>query len=138
LNLLEVATRDRVNSTRIYAIHAIMKASSRAVKLLWVALAATSTALAEPSPAAAAATCSTPDSSVPAPSTAPGYKVRLVATDLDEPRGIIFDTAGNLLVIERDSGLVSLKLSEKNNCITVADKTTLLDDGSVSDMLHLV
>ncbi|RMZ78161.1 hypothetical protein DV738_g4072, partial [Chaetothyriales sp. CBS 135597] len=67
------------------------------------------------------------------PSIASGYQVQLVATGLASPRGIALDALGNLLVVERDRGLISahsLTEDEDSGCVSVKsskDVTPALD-----------
>ena len=70
--------------------------------------------------------------SVPKPSTAPGYEARLVATGLRKPRGIIFDRAGNLLVVESGRGVTALTLKDYGGaCVGVESRESLVDDPDV-------
>ena len=60
------------------------------------------------------------------PSLASGYQAQVVATGLSKPRGLKFDTAGNLLVVEQGSGdLTALSLREDGGCVSVASSTTV-------------
>ena len=59
--------------------------------------------------------------------------MQVVATGLNKPRGIIFDTKGNLLVVEQGKGLTSLTLKDEGGaCLSVADTNTVIDESSVS------
>ncbi|KAK6380133.1 hypothetical protein LTS17_005322 [Exophiala oligosperma] len=54
------------------------------------------------------------------PSVASGFAVQVVATGLSKPRGLHFDNAGNLLVVEQGRGVVSAHtLNENEGCISV-------------------
>jgi hypothetical protein len=82
---------------------------------------------------AQSATCSTlsPSNSVK-PTVASGYKVALVATGLSSPRGIEFDTAGNLLVVEQGSGMIWLNFKDQGGeCLSVGDKGNVIRDSDV-------
>ncbi|RMD43930.1 hypothetical protein DV735_g1239, partial [Chaetothyriales sp. CBS 134920] len=65
------------------------------------------------------------------PSVASGYQVQVVATGLASPRGIALDAEANLLVVERDRGLISAHtLTEEDGCVSVKsskDVTPALD-----------
>lgn len=62
------------------------------------------------------------------PSVAPGYQVNVVASGLTEPRGIIFDSEGNLLVVQQGKGVSRLRLTnDEGPCIRV--------DGQVEDII---
>ena len=70
---------------------------------------------------ASAATCSTTLTSKAAPVVANGYSARLVATNLTRPRSLLFDSAGNLLVVQSGKGIASLSLRDDGGtCVTVA------------------
>lgn len=72
--------------------------------------------------------------SYPAPSVAAGYEVRLVAQKLTAPRGIIFDTAGNLLVVQQGKGVASLAFSDSvgGTCVGSATYKDVILDSTVS------
>ncbi|TVY33621.1 L-sorbosone dehydrogenase [Lachnellula subtilissima] len=66
--------------------------------------------------------------SYPAPVVSNGWSAQLVAQNLTKPRGIIFDSAGNLLVVQQGAGIVHLELIDGGStCLEVAKKTTLID-----------
>src|SRR5271155_1891748 len=61
------------------------------------------------------------------PSLASGYSAQVVATGLSKPRGIQFDKAGNLLVIEQGTGsLIALTLNEEGGCVSVRSNATVV------------
>ena len=67
------------------------------------------------------------------PSLASGYAAQVVASGLGAPRGIKFDNAGNLLVIEQSSGdLTALTLHYNDGCVSVASSTTVASGHSVN------
>jgi hypothetical protein len=78
--------------------------------------------------AGAQTTCSTTLSAAyPAPSVAPGFAARIVANGLTLPRGIVFDTAGNLLVIEQGRGVIAYTLDDAGgNCLSVKTATVVV------------
>ncbi|TKA24941.1 hypothetical protein B0A50_06039 [Salinomyces thailandicus] len=80
------------------------------------------------------ASCSqTLGSDHPAPQVADGYTARLVANGLTTPRGIQFDHAGNLLVVERGGGVTALAFhNTDDDCVTVSDRKTVIDDASLN------
>jgi glucose/arabinose dehydrogenase len=55
--------------------------------------------------------------------TAPGWKAVKVAGDLTQPRGIVFDTAGNLLVVQNGLGITAHTVGP-DGCLT-AVKTVI-------------
>jgi hypothetical protein len=68
-----------------------------------------------------------------APSVAAGYEARLIANGLRDPRGIIFDKQGHLLVVEKGVGIVGLTLADDGGaCLSVTSKDTIIDDTTVS------
>lgn len=59
--------------------------------------------------------------------------MQLVATGLSKPRGIEFDTAGNLLVVEQGTGdLTALTLQDNGGCVSVSDTNTVVTSQSAS------
>jgi glucose/arabinose dehydrogenase len=73
-----------------------------------------------------------------APSVASGYAARLVATGLTSPRGIKFDTAGNLLVVEEEVGVTALRFEDDDaGCLNLASKDTVVADTSLNHGIEL-
>ncbi|KAK4211854.1 L-sorbosone dehydrogenase [Rhypophila decipiens] len=67
-----------------------------------------------------------------------GYKVSLLATGLQQPRHIVVDTAGNLLVAEGNSGTVQrLVLQEQGDIVCVASKSAVTTDRSTNHGISL-
>ena len=63
---------------------------------------------------------------------ASGYRMNLIAAGLQNPRGIQFDTNGNLLVVEQGRGISWLSLADNGGpCISVRDRGTVISDRSV-------
>lgn len=80
---------------------------------------------------ALAQNCPSLSAAYPAPSLASGYEARLVAQNLNKPRGLIFDNNNNLLVVERDVGVTAFKVEGAGSCVTLKDKKTIVGDGTV-------
>lgn len=82
-----------------------------------------------------AQSCSTTvTGSVPAPSVASGYSVQLVATGLSTPRGIIFDNAGNLLVVEKNKGVTALTFENQggnSDCVSLKSQKQVISNDAV-------
>lgn len=71
--------------------------------------------------------------SYPAPVAASGWEYRLVAQNLTRPRGILFDSDGALLVIDRGAGILRFEVDDNGGtCVSVGEPTTLTDDEDVS------
>ena len=95
-------------------------------------------------PALAWAQCSSgpsPSSGIQ-PSIASGYAWAVAATGLTSPRGLQFDSAGNLLVVEEGKGLSSFKVDDQSQAdsacgITLTDQKTLVDDSELNHGLAL-
>ena len=69
------------------------------------------------------------------PSVASGYRLQVVATGLSEPRGILLDGAGNLLVVEQGRGAISShSLTEDNGCVSVQDSSDVTESTSVDSV----
>jgi hypothetical protein len=67
------------------------------------------------------------------PKMGSGYKVTTIATGLRQPRHIVLDSAGNLLVAEQSGGGVKrLVLKENGDSVCVVSTSALTSDSSVS------
>jgi hypothetical protein len=54
--------------------------------------------------------------------------MQVVATGLSDPRGILLDGAGNLLVVEQGRGVISSHvLSDTNGCVTIIESSDVTD-----------
>ena len=72
------------------------------------------------------------------PKMGAGYKTSVLATGLRTPRGIAFDTAGNLLVAEQQGGGIRrLTLKDDGDTVCVDTSKALISDGSVSSTYSL-
>lgn len=75
----------------------------------------------------------TVSSSVPTPSVASGYSVQLVASGLEKPRGIIFDSQDHLLTVQQGLGVVAYVLQDAgDNTVSVSSHRTVIADTTVS------
>ena len=80
---------------------------------------------------ASAATCNL-EPSYQAPVLASGWSSKLVAQDLTNPRSILFDSNGGLLVVEQGSGIVHLQLDDGGGtCVDVVKKTYIINSTDV-------
>ena len=60
----------------------------------------------------------------------------LVATGLTKPRGIEFDSHGNLLVVQQNSGIVNLVLEDHGGiCVSVKSSKNVIQNSGVSIMI---
>ncbi|KAI4687634.1 uncharacterized protein J4E88_003225 [Alternaria novae-zelandiae] len=64
-----------------------------------------------------------------APSVAPGFRVEVVANGLRDPRGIIFDREGGLLVVEQEHGVSRLSMTGDGRC---RDVQMVVEDDSLN------
>jgi hypothetical protein len=84
---------------------------------VWTTLAQTSSAA-----------CPTLKASYAAPVLSDGWEATLIANDLTAPRGIVFDTEGGLLVIDKGVGIVRYEFNYGGSgCLTVSQKTSLVN-----------
>lgn len=68
-----------------------------------------------------------------APSVASGYVVRLVANNLTLPRGIKFDTQGNLLVVEQGVGITALTIVDAGkDCLSVGSRKEVVNEATLN------
>lgn len=87
------------------------------------------TALAQISSAA----CPNLKASYPAPVLSDGWEATLVANDLTAPRGIVFDSEGGLLVVDKGVGVVRYEFTDGGSgCLDVSKKTSLVNYTGVS------
>ncbi|KAF1956166.1 soluble quino protein glucose dehydrogenase [Byssothecium circinans] len=64
-----------------------------------------------------------------APSVAPGWQANVVANNLEDPRGMIFDNRGGLLVVQQEKGIVRLRFnSEGGACVRQEGSTEVVID----------
>lgn len=64
---------------------------------------------------------------------AEGYTAQVILNGLKYPRGLVFDTAGNLLMSEQGgSGIRRVVLTESGKSVCVASSQQLIPDASVS------
>jgi glucose/arabinose dehydrogenase len=67
------------------------------------------------------------------PTVAEGYAMQVVATGLSDPRAILLDGAGNLLVIEQGRGVISSHvLDDTNGCVTTTESSDVTEAIGVS------
>ena len=91
-------------------------------------------AIAQAASAQASKSCASAlQPSYPAPSLAPGYKAQLIARNLTKPRGLIVDSDGQLLVVQQQVGITSLRIQDQDGCIIVSKKTDLVMN---ADLTH--
>ncbi|KAH7114457.1 soluble quino protein glucose/sorbosone dehydrogenase [Dendryphion nanum] len=81
--------------------------------------------------------CPSLSASYAAPSLASGYEARLVAQNLNKPRGLLFDNKGNLLVIEREKGISAFTVESTDACVSLKDKKTIVEDSSLNHGIEI-
>jgi hypothetical protein len=70
-------------------------------------------------------------------SVATGYTYQTVANGILGARGVIFDSAGHLLVLQRGTGVVALTLKDGGGaCVTLVSSKVILANPAVSNRLH--
>lgn len=93
-----------------------------------------STAQSTTSAAGACPTVLTP--SYDPPVVGSGWTAQLIATGLNEPRSIVFDQNGALLVVQQGSGIVRMTLTDNGGtCLAVNETSTVVEN---SDLNHSV
>lgn len=60
-----------------------------------------------------------------------GFAWDIIATNVSEARGIIFDSRGRLLVVQQGTGITALTLSNET-CATLSSMTTVLQNSSLN------
>lgn len=67
-----------------------------------------------------------------APVVGSGWTAQLIAKDLKDPRGIIFDSKGHLLVVEQGSGIKRLTFHDKGGtCLVQTGSETIVGNKDV-------
>jgi glucose/arabinose dehydrogenase len=91
--------------------------------------------------ALAQTSCSSPSSitpKYPAPSVAAGYHANIIANGLNTPRGLVFDSSGNLLVVESGKGITALTLDDGGgSCLSVKSSTLVVNDTTLNHGIQL-
>lgn len=74
-----------------------------------------------------------------APVVGSGWTAQLVVQNLSDPRGILFDSAGNLLVVEQGKGITRVSFDDRGGtCLVVNGTQTVVDDTGVRTARHPV
>ncbi|KAK6529451.1 hypothetical protein TWF281_008624 [Arthrobotrys megalospora] len=73
--------------------------------------------------------CRTISNSLPAPQLASGYQSKLALTGLENPRQILFDKQGRLLVVDRGIGIKQFKVDK---CGLLVGSTTIVEDSRLN------
>jgi glucose/arabinose dehydrogenase len=83
-------------------------------------------------------TISTSSASYAAPSMAPGYTGRIVASGLTKPRSLLFDSNGNLLVVESGKGISVITLDDAGgSCVGIAKVETIISNKLLNHGLEI-
>ncbi|KAH7151756.1 hypothetical protein B0J13DRAFT_470245 [Dactylonectria estremocensis] len=73
-----------------------------------------------------------------APVAADGWSYRLIANDLERPRGLLFDTEGALLAVDSGVGIVHVELQDDDGtCLQVKSKKTLVKNEDLNHGIAL-
>ncbi|KAF4624994.1 hypothetical protein G7Y89_g13175 [Cudoniella acicularis] len=76
--------------------------------------------------------------SYPAPVASNGWASQLVVQGLTSPRGILFDSSGNLLVVQKGAGIVHLEFDDGGStCLEVSRKTYLINSTNLNHGIAL-
>ncbi|KAI8936354.1 hypothetical protein NX059_006766 [Plenodomus lindquistii] len=99
------------------------------------AKAQSTTASSSPSPSACQSSIAPQHA---APSVLPGFRVEVVANGLRDPRSIMFDAEGGLLVVEQAHGVSRLRLTGDGPCVRVdGDVQRVIEDESLNHGIAL-
>src|SRR5271167_2504021 len=94
---------------------------------LFVIITTLAQTTASPSP------CPTISPAYPSPILASGWEAQLVVRGLNNPRGILFDSNGHLLVVQSGNGIINLEFTESGgSCITMIKQTYVVNSTEVS------
>lgn len=71
------------------------------------------------------------------PSLAPGYGLQLLTQNITNPRHIIFDSAGNLLISGDPTGIIALVIEEfgSDGCVIIREQKLVVENGDL-DLNH--
>jgi hypothetical protein len=75
--------------------------------------------------------CSSSVKSSTSPVAAAGFTWDIIATNLSNARGIIFDSQGRLLVVQSGAGITALSLSN-DSCATITQTTMVIQNSSLN------
>jgi glucose/arabinose dehydrogenase len=74
--------------------------------------------------------------SYPAPVVGSGWTVQLVSTELTNPRSLLFDDNGNLLVVEQGAGIRHIRLETRSPvCTEVSVNSWVVENPDVCSVL---
>lgn len=72
------------------------------------------------------------------PEVAKGYTANVIIQNLSNPRGLVVDTEGNLLIVERGKGISAVKIIDTGpDCVTAGRKTTIVADSALNHAVAL-
>lgn len=86
------------------------------------------------SPLVYAQGCSNPlSTSYQTPLLAPGYSLQLLTKNITNPRHIVFDSAGNLLVAGDPTGIIALAIDglDSDRCITIREQKLIVENNDL-------
>ena|ERR1700753_3306885 len=69
------------------------------------------------------------------PKMSHGFTARVLGNGFSNPRGLAFDSAGHLLLVEKNRGVIALTLEEEGGCVNIAKRGTVVAESSVSLVL---
>lgn len=123
LTLGQNANFDALMAKNLITDSTPVPSTSVSVRPSTISARVTSTAIPVPTSTGIPSSCvDTPELAFPV-NVAPGWKVAKVAGGLVQPRGVIIDTDGNLLVVENGLGITAHKIGS-DGCLT-AGKTVI-------------
>jgi glucose/arabinose dehydrogenase len=69
------------------------------------------------------------------PTVSKGFTARVLGNGFTNPRGLVFDSAGHLLVVEKGKGITAITL-DGAQCVGIASRSTIVSDSSVRPKLY--
>jgi hypothetical protein len=70
------------------------------------------------------------------PNMSNGFTARVIGNGFNNPRSLLFDSAGHLLVVEKGRGITAVTL-DGGDCVNIVGRTSVVADSTVRLDFHL-